>query len=154
MFQRLSLILLLVIILFCHSAFGDNHVSNSDQNEISSLIKKWHQAYEKKDINAVMDIEKDAIINFAKAHNLQVDQMQKGYKSSLEIMFDMKNFKMKPLVLKNLVFACSGEGVAVSRSTPPILESTLREKEDSASFKVNYVVFVKDSSGWRIKDFK
>lgn len=154
MFRRLSLILLLTVILFSGFAFGADQIANSDKEEIISLIKKWHNAYEKKDVNTVMDIEKDAVINAGRQLGIPADQMQKGYKNNLEIMFEIKNFKMKPLVLENLVFNSSGGGAAVSRSSPPILESNLKEKEDGASFKVTYVLFVKDYSGWRIKDFK
>lgn len=134
-------------------------VSTEEMEAVTAVIQDLYDAYTKKDLERVLDLEEDAIRKSAERmapeKQIQVEKIWSAYKETTEELFNAKDFKMKPLNLKNLNFVKIGEVIQVTSDEPVIASETVQlGNPDSgvvkASIKISNFYFRKIKDTWKI----
>ncbi|MCL5774468.1 MAG: hypothetical protein M1536_08875 [Firmicutes bacterium] len=136
-------------------------VPKEEMEEITAVIKDLYDAYTKKDLERVLDIEEDAIRKSAERMSaekqIKPEDVWNAFKEGTEEMLNNKDFKMKPLNLKNLGklifilnFVKIGDVIQVTSDDLIIESGTVQLGNQIARIKISNFYFRKIKDTWKI----
>jgi len=157
-------LLLLAVMGRSHAAPAPATLSAQDKEAICAVIQRLHQAYEKRDLEAVMALEQEAVDSKAaqvEASGIVEDGRKltaAAYKDAIrgctEEILNHKDYKLRELELQDLAFKRVGDRVEVCGVVPIIatdrVEVVAPGSGMMASLTYNRFTFEKRADGWHI----
>ena len=137
-----------------------NELTPVEKEAIISVIKEFYDAYASKDLDKVMDMQKNSIeesaLEYEKQGKGKAQDVRDAYRSATKEIMEHKQFKMLPLNLSDITFRKKGKLCRVTSVVPIIATDRLEIIEDGKYFFIRlrvgeFVFESEDGNTWKIK---
>lgn len=131
---------------------------DEEKEKITSLIKDLYTAYEQKNLERILEIQKYSIeasaIDYEKKGKGTADEVREAFRDATREIIEHKDFKMKPLNLSDLTFQRKGKYCRVTSIVPVIASERLEIEEEGKFFfvrlRIGEFIFEQDKDIWKI----
>ena len=137
-----------------------NELTPTEKEAIISVIKEFYDAYASKDLDKVMEMQKNSIeesaIEYEKQGKGKAQDVRDAYRAATKEIMEHKQFKMLPINLSDITFRKKGKLCKVTSVVPIIATERLEIVEDGKYFFVRlrigeFVFESEDENTWKIK---
>lgn len=141
-------------------ASSPREVTDEEKNQIIDLIKELYNAYAEKDLEKVLELEKNSIessaIDYENQGKGSAQDVRDAYRFATGEVLNHKEFKMLPLNISDLTFQKKGNLCRVTSVVPIIATDRLEVNQDGKYFFVRLrigelVVSPSEKGGWEIQ---
>ena len=137
-----------------------NELTAEEKEAIISVIKEFYDAYASKDLDKVMEMQKNSIeesaLEYEKQGKGKAQDVRDAYRAATKEIMEHKQFKMLPINLSDITFRKKGKLCRVTSVVPIIATDRLEIVEDGKYFFVRlrigeFVLQSDDENNWKIK---
>ena len=137
-----------------------NELTTVEKEAIISVIKEFYDAYASRDLDKVMEMQKNSIeesaLEYEKQGKGKAQDVRDAYRSATKEIMEHKQFKMLPLNLSDITFRKKGKLCRVTSVVPIIATDRLEIVEDGKYFFIRlrvgeFVFESEDENTWKIK---
>ncbi len=137
-----------------------NELTPTEKEAIISVIKEFYDAYASKDLDKVMEMQKNSVeesaIEYEKQGKGKAQDVRDAYRAATKEIMEHKQFKMLPINLSDITFRKKGKLCRVTSVVPIIATERLEIVEDGKYFFVRlrigeFVFESEDENTWKIK---
>ncbi len=133
-------------------------LTEEDKNAMVSVIKELYDAYATRNLEKVLELQKESIESSAVEYERQgkgsAQDVRDAYRSATDEILNHKEFRMLPLNISDLTFQKKGELCRVTSVVPIIATDRLEVSEDGKYFfvrlRIGEFVFAPNEKGWKI----
>lgn len=102
----------------------EEKMTDSEKDEVNAVIKELYEAYEKRELDRVMDLEEEAIVRAGKASEEKgkytMLEVYYAFKGTANDVFRAEGFGMEPLDLSRIIYKKKGSQFIASSPVPVI----------------------------------
>ena len=137
-----------------------NELTAEEKEAIISVIKEFYDAYASKDLDKVMEMQKNSIeesaLEYEKQGKGKAQDVRDAYRAATKEIMEHKQFKMLPINLSDITFRKKGKLCRITSVVPIIATDRLEIVEDGKYFFIRLrigelVLESDDNNNWKIK---